>query len=61
LGKQKPKKKNNVTDDGGLACAYGTPWLDHFAPPSGTGKGCESCDALNRQFDEQLKDNPTIH
>lgn len=28
-----------------LVCAYGTPWLDHFPPPTGTGKGCPHCAA----------------
>jgi hypothetical protein len=26
-----------------LVCAFGTPWLDHFDPPVGTGKGCDAC------------------
>jgi hypothetical protein len=26
-----------------LVCAFGTPWLDHFDPPVGTGKGCPRC------------------
>ena len=26
-----------------LVCAFGTPWLDHFAPPIGTGRGCVAC------------------
>ncbi len=26
-----------------LTCAFGTPWLDHFQPPIGTGKGCNAC------------------
>lgn len=28
-----------------LTCAGGFPWLDHFEPPIGTGKGCPYCDA----------------
>ena len=24
-------------------CMFGTPWLDHWDPPIGTGKGCEKC------------------
>ena len=26
-----------------LACYFGTPWLDHFDPPVGTGAGCNYC------------------
>lgn len=26
-----------------LVCYFGTPWLDHFDPPTGTGKGCNYC------------------
>jgi len=37
------KPRPNRTADGALACAYGTPWLDHFAPPIGTGRGCAHC------------------
>jgi len=37
------KPRPNRTPDGALACAYGTPWLDHFAPPIGTGRGCAHC------------------
>lgn len=40
----KPQKpKLNTTPDGELACMFGTPWLDHFSPPIGTGKGCQAC------------------
>ena len=28
-----------------LYCSFGTPWLDHFDPPIGTGKGCPRCEA----------------
>ena len=28
-----------------LFCSFGTPWLDHFDPPIGTGKGCPRCEA----------------
>ena len=28
-----------------LTCAFGNPWLDHFRPPIGTGKGCTACAA----------------
>jgi hypothetical protein len=28
----------------GLVCAFGRDWLDHFAPPIGTSKGCIACD-----------------
>lgn len=38
------EKLNNRTPDGELACAFGTPWLDHWDPPTGTGKGCEKCE-----------------
>ena len=27
-----------------LVCSFGTPWLDHWGPPIGTGKGCVQCD-----------------
>lgn len=37
-------RKPNTTADGELACAFGTPWLDHFDPPVGNGKGCPFCD-----------------
>lgn len=26
-----------------LVCSYGRPWLDHFKPPIGTGRGCLYC------------------
>lgn len=35
----------NTTAAGAVACALGTPWLDHFEPPLGTGRGCEACDS----------------
>jgi len=37
------RREPNTTPDGRLACAFGTPWLDHFAPALGTGKGCRHC------------------
>ena len=37
------KTAPNTTADGSLACAYGTPWLDHFSRPTGTGRGCQAC------------------
>jgi hypothetical protein len=37
-----PKKNQNA-----LVCYYGTPWLDHFQPPIGTGAGCRFCDGEN--------------
>jgi hypothetical protein len=40
----RPGRKPNTTVDGAIACAFGTPWLDHFTPPTGTGKGCAACD-----------------
>lgn len=45
---KKRARQPNTTTDGGLACAYGSPWLDHFGPPLGTGKGCIYCDRINR-------------
>ena len=33
-----------------LVCAFGTPWLDHFAPPIGTGRGCQACDVGAQQL-----------
>lgn len=41
---QRDKGKPNTTPDGELACAFRTPWLDHWAPPLGTGKGCARCE-----------------
>lgn len=38
------RPKPNIASDGALACMYGTPWLDHFQSPLGTGKGCMACD-----------------
>jgi hypothetical protein len=26
-----------------LVCFYGVPWLYHFLPPIGNGKGCKRC------------------
>lgn len=26
-----------------LPCSFGTPFIDHFRPPIGTGKGCVPC------------------
>ena len=34
-----------------LLCAFGTPWLDHFDPPIGTGRGCAACDAETTKED----------
>ena len=31
-----------------MPCSFGTPWLDHWQPPIGTGKGCEQCDDYQR-------------
>lgn len=39
----KPKLPPNTTRTGAVACAFGTPWLDHFEPPVGTGRGCLWC------------------
>lgn len=55
------KRKINTTEDGRLACAYGTPWHDHFAPPSGTGKGCEYCDQINEELADLENTKQTIH
>jgi hypothetical protein len=30
-----------------LTCAFGTPWLDHFDPPIGTGNGCPACERFH--------------
>ena len=35
----------NRTQQGRIACCFGTPWLDHFAPPIGTGRECLWCQA----------------
>jgi hypothetical protein len=43
-----------MTPDGELTCAFGTPWLDHWDPPTGTGKGCARCDAETARRDERL-------
>ena len=32
--------------DPALICWFGSPWLDHFDPPLGTGKGCLACQAF---------------
>ena len=37
--------KRNTTPDGQVACVFGTPWLDHWDPPMGSGRGCTACDA----------------
>jgi hypothetical protein len=34
----------NETESGEIACAYGTPWLNHFDPPLGNGHGCPACE-----------------
>lgn len=39
----------NRTPEGQLACCFQTPWLDHFLPPIGTGKGCPACAAYQGQ------------
>jgi hypothetical protein len=30
-----------------LTCSFNTPWLDHFQPPIGTGRGCIFCASRN--------------
>jgi hypothetical protein len=47
--------KYNRTPDGELACAFGTPWEDHF-----TRKGCPDCDretnaALKEKYQKDTK------
>ena len=37
-----------------MPCAFGTPWLDHWDPPIGTGKGCEKCDAYKAKVYARL-------
>ena len=32
-----------------LTCHYGVPWLDHFRPPVGTGRGCNKCGLTFRE------------
>jgi hypothetical protein len=34
-------KARNRTADGALACAFGTPWMEHF----GRGNGCPACES----------------
>ena len=43
------RSKPNRTPSGELACAFGTPWLDHLSPPAGTGRGCLACDTDGRK------------
>ena len=42
MTKKKPKPQPNRLPDGELACANGTPWLEHFKG----GKGCVFCGML---------------
>ena len=44
----------NRTPDGELACAFGTPWLDHFGAPIGNGRGCAACD---EEYDDDTNGN----
>jgi hypothetical protein len=44
LKKLKRAQKLNRTPEGELGCAFGTPWIDHLQPPSGTGRGCAACE-----------------
>ena len=37
-----------------LVCCFGSPWLDHFSPPIGTGKGCSKCDEWLAEIDGRL-------
>ena len=44
-----------MTPDGELTCAFGTPWLDHWDPPTGTGRGCAQCESeTQRRTDAPL-------
>ena len=47
------KRKPNTTLDGELACAFGTPWAQHF-----TAAGCAACDAWSEEGDATLEDQP---
>ena len=40
------------------SCSFGTPWLDHWQPPIGTGKGCDKCDAYDGEPTKRVQ-NPT--
>jgi hypothetical protein len=35
---------------GAFTCAFGVPWLHHFDPPIGTGKGCRRCVAADKKL-----------
>jgi hypothetical protein len=50
----------NTTAAGAVACAFGTPWLDHFEPPIGTARGCSSCDSLGFTVDAGVLDNVAV-
>lgn len=39
----------------GVICTFGTPWLDHFDPPIGTGNFCVRCAQLADGYDPELK------
>ena len=41
-----------------LPCWFGSPWLDHFSPPIGTGKGCQKCDAWQAECVAREKEKP---
>lgn len=43
-----------------LVCYFGTPWLDHFDAPIGTGKGCTYC-ANYRGIDAATAEERAAH
>lgn|SRR5262245_23175574 len=43
-----------------LVCYFGTPWLDHFDPPMGTGNGCSYC-ANYRGIGTETPDERAAH
>ena len=50
------RPRPNTTAAGAVACAFGTPWLDHFDPPIGTARGCEACDTADQVTQARLFD-----
>jgi hypothetical protein len=58
-----PTRKLNTTEDGQIACAFGTPWLDHFIDRAvvvadavtlrlrvAPPKGCPACAAKTKEL-----------
>jgi len=43
------RRKLNRTDDGELACAFGTPWLEHELRRADYLTGCKGCDDETRK------------